>query len=41
MCVEVWPNTSVATSVGCPIKNSEEGDKADFEKLYRDRHYNA
>ena len=36
ICAEVWPNTRGATSVGCPEKSSEEGDKVDFEELYND-----
>ncbi|GFZ19172.1 hypothetical protein Acr_27g0009110 [Actinidia rufa] len=33
---EVWPDTSGASSTGCPEKSSEEGDKVDFEELYID-----
>ncbi|GFZ09248.1 hypothetical protein Acr_20g0010560 [Actinidia rufa] len=35
-CVEVWPDTSGATSAGCLKRSSEEGDKVDFEKLNSD-----
>ena len=36
MCIEVWPDMSGATSVGCPVRNSKEGNKVDFEELYSD-----
>ncbi|GFZ14593.1 hypothetical protein Acr_24g0007830 [Actinidia rufa] len=34
ICTEVWPDTSGATSAGCPERSSDEGDQVDFEKLY-------
>ncbi|GFY96248.1 hypothetical protein Acr_11g0005540 [Actinidia rufa] len=36
ICTEVWPDTSGATSAGCPWRSSEEGDQVVFEKLYNE-----
>ncbi|GFZ09235.1 hypothetical protein Acr_20g0010430 [Actinidia rufa] len=34
ICAKVWPDTSGATSIGCPERSSKEGDQVDFEELY-------